>query len=65
MLLDQNRLGHFHPGDGPWAIRCAAVGDATLPYTGDVLEFVKHEITGVERVLRIVILLLFTSSYKI
>ena len=35
------------------AIRCAAVGDATLPYAGDVLEFVKHEITGVERVLRV------------
>jgi hypothetical protein len=35
------------------AIRCAAVEDATLPYTGDVLEFVKHEITGMRRVLRI------------
>lgn len=46
-----DRLGHSH--SAAMAIRCAAVGDATLPYAGDVLEFVKHEITGVERVLRV------------
>lgn len=61
-------LGHFHSAAMAMAIRCAAVERCnSLPYAGGVLEFVKHEITDVQRVLRLLQchFCLPVASYKV